>query len=47
MKMTWFLGGVFTLFCMILLVCWGISRQANPVFLDQNGHPTNVAASTK
>jgi hypothetical protein len=47
MKMAWFLGGVFTFFCLVLVVCYGITKKANPVFVDQYGHPTNVAASTK
>jgi len=44
MKMAWFLGCVFTAFCVILIVCYGIAREAHPVFLDQDGHPTNAAA---
>jgi len=47
MKMAWFLGAVFTFFCAVLMVCYGITKQANPIFVDQNGHPTNVAAPAK
>jgi len=45
MKMAWFLSAVFTLFCVILIVCYGISKQAHPVFVDQNGRPTNAVES--
>ncbi len=31
------LGGVFVLFCTILIVCYYIARQANPVMLDEKG----------
>jgi len=47
MKMAWFLGSVFTAFCLILIVCYVITKQAHPIFVDQDGHPTNVTASTK
>jgi hypothetical protein len=47
MKMAWFLGVVFTFFCLVLIVCYGITKQAHPVFLDQDGHPTNAVAATK
>jgi uncharacterized membrane protein len=47
MKMAWFLGAVFVFFCVVLIVCYGITKQAHPVFVDANGHPTNVTASTK
>jgi hypothetical protein len=33
-----FLGGVFVLFCAILIVCYYIAKQANPVMLDEQGH---------
>ena len=33
-----FLGGVFVLFCGILIVCYYIARAANPVMLDEHGH---------
>ncbi len=32
-----FLGGVIVLFIGILLTCWWIARQANPVMLDEHG----------
>jgi hypothetical protein len=41
-KLAWFLGVVFTAFCVILIVCYQISENAHPIFLDQNGHPTNL-----
>ena len=47
MKMAWFLSAVFTFFCLVLIVCYGITKQANPIFVDQNGHPTNVAETKK
>ena len=47
MKMALFLGGIFTVFCLILVVCYGIARESHPIFLDQNGRPTNVATSAK
>lgn len=34
-----FLGGVFVLFVGIMIACWYIARQANPVILDEHGHP--------
>jgi hypothetical protein len=37
MKIAWFLSGVFVFFCAVLVVCYGIARHSNPVFLDQNG----------
>lgn len=40
------LGGVMALFITILIVCYVIARQANPIFLDEKGKPTNVAKST-
>ena len=33
-----FLGGVFVLFCAILIVCYYIAREANPVMLDEHGN---------
>ena len=32
-----FLGGIFVLFVGILVVCYVIARQANPVMLDEHG----------
>lgn len=37
------LGGVMTLFITILIVCYIITKQANPIFLDDHGKPTNLA----
>jgi len=36
------LGAVMTLFVTILIVCYAIAKQANPVFLDEHGKPSNV-----
>jgi hypothetical protein len=33
-----FLGGVFVLFCAILIVCYYIAKQANPIMLDEKGN---------
>jgi hypothetical protein len=44
MRMDWFPGCVFTDFCVILMVCYGIAKESHPVFLDQDGHPTNAVA---
>ena len=40
-----FLGGVFVLFCAILIVCYYIARQANPVMLDEQGHVRGAHAA--
>jgi len=32
-----FLGGVIVLFVSILVVCYCIARQANPIMLDEHG----------
>lgn len=40
------LGGVMTLFVTILIVCYFIARDANPIFLDEHGKPTNVAKTS-
>ena len=47
MKMAWFLGSVFTTFCLILIVCYVITKQAHPIFVDVDGHPTNLEARQK
>jgi hypothetical protein len=47
MKMAWFLGAVFTFFCVVLLVCYGITRQAHPIFVDAQGHPINASEPAK
>jgi len=36
------LGGVMGLFITILIVCYIIAKQANPIFLDEHGKPTNI-----
>ncbi len=33
-----FLGGIIVLFCAILIACYFISKQANPIMLDEQGH---------
>ncbi len=40
------LGGVFTFFVAILIACYLIAKDANPVFLDDHGKPTNTAKSS-
>jgi hypothetical protein len=47
MKMAWFLGAVFTFFCLVLIVCYEITRQSHPIFVDQQGRPSNAVESTK
>jgi uncharacterized membrane protein len=47
MKMAWFLGSVFVFFCLVLIVCYGITKQAHPVFVDVNGNPTNAVSASK
>jgi len=42
MKFQYLLGGVFVLFCAILVICYQIAEQAHPVFVDQGGRPTNL-----
>jgi hypothetical protein len=37
------LGAVMTLFITILVVCYALTKQANPIFLDEHGKPSNVA----
>jgi hypothetical protein len=46
MKLPWLLGGVFVLFCSILVICYQIAEQSHPVFVDQNGRPTNTPSSS-
>lgn len=36
------LGAVMTFFVAVLIVCYAIAKQANPVFLDEHGKPSNV-----
>jgi hypothetical protein len=40
-----FLGGVFVLFCGILIVCYFIARRANPIMLDEHGHVRGTSAA--
>jgi hypothetical protein len=42
MNIKWLLGTVFVGFCTILLVCYIITKQAHPIFVDVDGHPTNA-----
>ena len=37
------LGAVMSLFVVILIVCYFIARDAQPVFLDEHGQPSTVA----
>jgi hypothetical protein len=39
------LGGVMALFITILVVCYIIAKQANPIFLDEHGKPAEVSNS--
>lgn len=36
-------GLIGALFITILVFAWRVSRQANPVMLDEHGKPTNAA----
>ncbi len=36
------LGGIVALFIAILVTCYLIAREANPVMLDENGHVRNA-----
>jgi len=40
------LGGVMGLFVTILIVCYIIAKQADPVFLDEHGKPLATAQKT-
>ncbi len=40
-----FLGGIFVLFVGILIVCYYIAREANPVMLDETGHVRGAHAA--
>ena len=40
-----FLSFIFVLFIGILVVVYFISRQANPIILDETGKPINVESS--
>ncbi len=46
MKYKILLSAVFTFFIAVLIVCWMIAKQANPVFLDEHGKPVSTARST-
>jgi hypothetical protein len=37
------LGSVMTFFVAVLIVCYCIAKQADPVFLDEHGKPSNTA----
>jgi hypothetical protein len=37
------LGGICVLFIGILIVCYYIARQANPIMLDEKGHVRTAA----
>ena len=37
--LTYFLGFVFVFFIAFLIVCYVITKRANPVFLDEHGKP--------
>lgn len=39
----YFLGFVFVLFIAILIVCYVITKRANPILLDQHGKPVATA----
>ena len=43
--LTYFLGFVFVLFVGILIVCYVITKRANPVFLDEHGKPVTSSSS--
>ncbi len=45
MKFKWLLAAVFTFFIAILIGCWVIARDANPIFLDEHGKPVKTAQS--
>ncbi len=40
------LGSVFGFFVMVLIVCYFIARDSNPVFLDEHGKVTSQAKGT-
>ncbi len=44
--MTKLLGFIMAWFIAILIVCYFIAKQANPVFLDEHGKPQNTARSS-
>ena len=44
-RIEWFLGAVFTAFVAILVITYAITKQTHPIFLDQDGHPTNAIES--
>lgn len=35
--LTYFLGVIFVLFIGILIFCYVVTKQANPIFLDEHG----------
>ncbi|MBI2837770.1 MAG: hypothetical protein HYX75_05620 [Acidobacteria bacterium] len=40
-----FLAAVFIVFAGILVVVYAAARRANPVLLDEQGHPINVTSA--
>lgn len=40
------LGGIFVLFIAILVMVYFISKQANPIFLDEKGRPIQSQSSS-
>ena len=42
----YFLGFVFLLFIGILIFCYFVTRQANPVLLDSNGKPITQSSES-
>lgn len=42
-----FLGAIFVLFCGILVVCYYIAKQANPIMLDEHGHLRTTQAARR
>ena len=47
MNFKWFLGAVMVLFIGILSFAYVVTKQANPVLLDEQGRPTESATATK
>lgn len=46
MRFKWMLGAIFTFFIAVLIACYVIAREANPIFLDEHGKPVNAPRST-
>lgn len=45
--MTKFLAAVFAFFVLVLVVCYYITKQTNPIFVDVQGNPTNATAHAR